>query len=49
MARPKVKSFLPLASKGVGNDAATSSVGSVLAGSSQRGCLAVFMSRRLLM
>lgn len=27
MARPKVKSFLPLASQGVGNDAATSSVG----------------------
>lgn len=32
MAKPKVKSSLPLASQGVGNDAATSSVGSVLAG-----------------
>lgn len=28
MVRPKVKSFLPLASQGAGNDAATSSVGS---------------------
>lgn len=34
MVRPKVKSSLPLASQGVGNDAATSSVGSVLPGSS---------------
>lgn len=48
MARPKVKSSLPLASQGAGNDAATSSAGSVLAGSSWRGCFAVFMSHRLL-
>lgn len=32
MERPKVKSSLPLASQGLGNDAATSSVDSVLAG-----------------
>lgn len=48
IARPKVKRFLPLSSWGVDNDAATSSAGLLQAGSSWRGCMAVFMSHRLL-
>lgn len=45
MVRPKVKSSLLLASQGVGNDAATPSVGLVLASSSQQ-CLRVAQCRR---
>lgn len=48
IARPKVKRFSPLSSWDVGNDAATSSAGLLQAGSSWRGCMAVFMSHRLL-
>lgn len=44
MVRPKVKSSLLLVSQGVGNDAATPSVGLVLASSSQHACAAVFTS-----
>lgn len=48
IARPKVKRFSSLSSWGVGNDAATSSAALLQAGSSWRGCVAVFMSHRLL-
>lgn len=48
IVRPKVKHFSPLSSWGVGNDAATSSAGLLQAGFSWRGCMAVFMSHRLL-